>query len=250
MSNIGLQLFSIREAAGKDLLGALEKVANMGYGSVQFAGFGENSAEDVKEKLDALNLKVAGAHLPIEALENELDETLKYHETIGNRLLIIPALPPEMRTTEEDYRKTAERMNAIGEKINKDGFVLGYHNHDFEFEVFNGKTGLDLLFENTDPNYVKMELDCFWAAYTDNDPVEIIEKYGKRCVSLHIKDLTTENDQPVSTELGKGTLPLADYMNKGKEVGVEWFVVEQEDFKQDPLESAAENVDVIRKLAE
>src|SRR5690625_2402978 len=215
MGTIGLQLYSVREATGKDLLGTLEKVAAMGYESVQFAGFGDHAAEDVKEKLDELQLKVAGAHLPIEALQNDLAATLKYHETIGNRLLIIPALAPEMRTTADDYRKTAEQMNAIGEKIHQDGFVLGYHNHDFEFDLFDGKTGLDLLFENVDPKYLKMELDCFWAAYTDNDPLELIEKYGDRVVSLHIKDLTMKDGQPISTELGNGQLPLVDYMNKG-----------------------------------
>ena len=62
--------------------------------------------------------------------------------------------------------------------------------------MFDGKTGFDILFENTDENHLKMELDCYWAAYTGNDPLEIIEKYATRCVSLHIKDMKVEGDQP------------------------------------------------------
>lgn len=249
MKNVGLQLWSIREEMQKDLLGMLEKVAEMGYSAVQFAGFSDHSAADVKAKLDELELKVAGAHDQGDLLQDNLDEAMKYHEAIGNNLLIVPWLPENMRTTEDDYKRTAELLDQVGQKLAARGFKLGYHNHDFEFDVFNGKTGLDILFENTDPDHLAMELDCFWAAYTDNDPIDVIEKYKDRLVSLHIKDLTMKDDEPVSTELGTGNLPLADYMNKGLEVGVDWLVVEQEHFfTKEPLESAAENVKVMKDL--
>lgn len=247
MGNIGLQMYSIREASEKDLLGTLEKVAKMGYSGAQFAGFFDQDAEDVKAKMDEFGMTSAGAHVPIDQLENQLDETLKYHETIGNDLIIVPYLPEEMRTTADDYKRTAELFNTIGEKLHTRGFTLGYHNHDFEFDTFDGKTGFDILFENTDANHLKMELDCFWAAYTDNDPLDVIEKYADRCVSLHIKDMKAEGDQHISTELGTGTLPLADYMEKGRQVGAKWFIVEQEHFSKDPLESARENVEAIKK---
>lgn len=39
LENIGLQLWSIREEAEKDLLGTIRTVSEMGYKGVQFAGF-------------------------------------------------------------------------------------------------------------------------------------------------------------------------------------------------------------------
>ena len=241
MNNMGLQFWSIREEMEKDLLGMIEKSTEMGYTGAQFAGFFDHSAEVVKEKLDEVGIVAAGAHVQINELENNLDETLKYHKIIGNDLIIIPYLPENMRTTAEDYKRTATLLNNIGEKVHAKGFTLAYHNHDFEFEVFDGKTGLNILFENTDENYLKMELDCFWAAYTGNNPVDIIGKYGNRCVSLHIKDMKVEENQSISTELGTGTLPLADYIQIGKEHNVKWFIAEQEHFTKDPVESAAQN---------
>ena len=196
MDKIGLQFWSIREEMEKDLLGMIEKVAEMGYTGAQFAGFFDHSAEDVKAKMDEVGIRAAGAHVQINELENQLDETLKYHETIGNDLIIVPFLPENMRTTAEDYKRTAKLLNDIGRKVHAAGFSLAYHNHDFEFDVFDGKTGFDILFENTDANHLKIELDCYWAAYTGNDPLEIIEKYATRCVSLHIKDMKVEGDQP------------------------------------------------------
>ena len=248
MKNVGLQLWSIREEVEKDLLGMLEEVAEMGYKGVQFAGFFDHTAEAVKAKMDEVGIKATGAHVRIEQLENHFEETLRYHETIGNKLIIIPALPESMRTTEEDYKRTAEQMNEIGRKAHAAGFTLAYHNHDFEFDVFDGKTGFDILFENTDVDHLKMELDCFWASYTGNDPLEIIEKYAGRVVSLHIKDMKVVDNTPISTELGTGTLPLVEYIKKGEAHNVKWFIVEQEDFTGNPVESAAQNVKTISTI--
>ena len=248
MGKTGLQFWSIREEMEKDLLGMIEKVRGMGYAGAQFAGFFDHRAEDVKGKMDVVGIKAAGAHVQINELENQLDKTLKYHETIGNELIIIPYLPENMRTTSEDYKRTAALLNDIGKKMHANGFTLGYHNHDFEFDVFDGKTGLDILFENTDADNLKMELDCFWAAHTGNNPVEIIEKYAERCVSLHIKDMKVEDNQSISTELGTGTLPLEEYIQKGKEHNVKWFIVEQEHFTKDPVESAKQNAMEIRSI--
>jgi len=232
----------------KDLLGMIEKVAGMGYTGAQFAGFFNHPAEDVKAKMDEVGIKAAGAHVQIKDLENHFDETLKYHETIGNKLIIVPFLPEDMRTTAEDYKKTAALLNDIGKKMHAQGFTLGYHNHDFEFDLFDGKTGLDILFENTDADHLKMELDCFWASYTGNNPSDIIEKYANRCVSLHIKDMKVEDNQSISTELGTGTLPLVEYIRKGKEHNVNWFIVEQEHFTTDPVESARRNAKEIGSI--
>lgn len=248
MENIGLQFWSIHEAASEDLLGTLEKVAEMGYTGAQFAGFGDYSAEAVKAKMDEVGIKPAGAHVQLELLENDLENTLKYHETIGNDLIIIPFLADERRQSKEDYEKIAEIVKDLGEKLHARGFTLAYHNHDFEFEAFDGKTGFEIIFEHTDPKYLKMELDCYWAAFAEHDPLEVIEKYADRVVSLHIKDQKDGTDEPNSVELGTGILPLADYVAKGKEVGVKLFVVEQEHFTKDPLESAAENVTVLKEL--
>lgn len=247
---MGLQLYSIREAVADDLLGMLEKVSNMGYEGVQFAGFGDHSAETVKAKLTELGIKPAGAHVPIEALDNDLDNVLKYHDTIGNRTIICPFLGEDMRTTEDDYRRTAEKMDVIGRKVAQSGFELGYHNHGFEFDTFNEKTGLDILFENTDPAHLKMELDCFWASAVGYDPLTFIDKYSDRCISLHMKDLKTVDGEPVSTELGTGTLPLQDYAAKAKTYDIKWLVVEQEHFTQDPVQSAAYNIQALKKIVQ
>lgn len=249
MSRIGIQLFSLWKQAERDFLGTIQKVADLGYEGIQFAGFYHTPANQVKRVLDERGLVPAGAHVGIhQLLHEEIEKTFKFHRTIENKFIICPAIPKEMRQTADDYKKTAETLNHIGEACKKAGFVFGYHNHDFEFETVENGTGFELLFNHTDPDLVKMELDCFWAAYAGYDPLEIIRKYKNRIISLHIKDLIMVNGQKKGTEVGGGQLDFASIIKQGNEFGIEWFTVEQEEFERDPYESLSINVNTLKQL--
>ncbi|MFB5196850.1 sugar phosphate isomerase/epimerase family protein [Neobacillus sp. KR4-4] len=249
MSKIGLQFFSVWKDAEKDFLGTFQKVAGLGYEGIQFAGFYNTPAKKVKRLLDEHEMAAAGAHVGIhQLLQPGLENIFDYHQTIGNNLIICPAIPKEMRETADDYKRTAELLNKIGEACKKAGFIFGYHNHDFEFEKFGDRTGHELLFGNTEPDLVKMELDCYWARFAEYDPIEIIRKYRDRVVSLHIKDMKIVNGKKAGTEVGKGIFDYASIIKAANEYGVVWFTVEQEEFEGDPYESLAENVDTLKHL--
>jgi len=249
MSKIGLQLFSVWTDAEKDFLGTIQKVADLGYEGIQFAGFYHTPANEVKNLLEEKEIVAAGAHVGLDQLlDDELEKTFEYHRIIENNLIICPAIPKEMRLTADDYKKTAETLNQIAESCKKAGFTFGYHNHAFEFETFGRETGFELLFGHTDPDLVKIELDCYWASFVDQDPLEIIQKYKNRIVSLHIKDMKIVNGKRTGTEVGKGTLDFASIIKTGIEFGVEWFTVEQEEFEGDPYESLSINVNNLKQL--
>ena len=250
MGKMGVQLYSVHQQAGKDFLGTVEKLADLGYEGIQFfANFFGTEAKDLKRVIDDKGIVPAGSHISIEQLQGDaLERTMEYQDTIGNRLLICPALPTEMRETADDYRRTADLFNEIGEKLNQNGFRFGYHNHAFEFENMDGQTGLDLLFENSDPNLVKVELDCFWAVFAGHDPIEVINKYKDRIVSFHLIDSKEKDGQKINTEIGNGNMDLKRIIQAGKEYGVEWFSVEQEDYEKEPFESLKTDATNLRKL--
>ena len=244
MGKIAIQLYSVREETSKDFLGTLEKLANMGYQAVQFAGFFNTSATELKSFMDRVGLSAAGSHMPFETLTgNQLIDSLDYNRTIGNDLIICPILPEEYRKDEAAYYRAAEQLNEIGRVCYENGFTFAYHNHDIEFEdLGNGKTGFDILFEETDQQLVKIELDCYWASYSAIDPNQIISAYQDRIVSLHMKDMVIINGKKRSIELGKGILDIATLREAGEAAGVSWYVIEQEHFDGAPLEAAKENV--------
>ncbi|MGE8079882.1 sugar phosphate isomerase/epimerase family protein [Peribacillus loiseleuriae] len=249
MGKIGLQLYSVRESAGEDFLGTVSRVADMGYEGIQFAGFFKTPAKDLKRILNEERISTAGSHIGLDVLiGDKIQETIAYNLDIGNDLIICPFLPEESRNTSDDYQRTAEQFNKIGQICKDNGLTFAYHNHNFEFDTYDGITGFDLLFGNTDPALVKVELDCYWATYAGYDPRDIIKKYGNRVVSLHIKDMTEENGNKRSSEIGSGTLDIDGLLQVGNEYGVNWFVVEQEQFDGDPMVSAKLNIDHLTQL--
>ena len=88
--NYGIQMYSLRDITGQDLEGALKAVAEMGYKTVEFAGFFGHSAEDIAAMLKKYGLTCSGTHSGIGELLNDFEGTMKYHQTIGNKHYIIP----------------------------------------------------------------------------------------------------------------------------------------------------------------
>ncbi len=249
MSKMGLQLYSIKEEVEKDFLGTVAKAADMGYDGVQFAGFFDTTAEQVRDLLNEKGIEAAGAHIGLDQLRgDQLAETLEYNKTINNSLIICPYIPEEMRQSGDDYRKLAELLNEIGAACLQEGFTFAYHNHAFEFEKYGDKTGFEILYKNTDPAYVKMELDCFWALYAGYDPNDIIQTYGDRVVSLHIKDIKKRGNENVSTEIGNGHLDIEEIIKTSNDNLVKWFVIEQEHYELDQMESTKMNADNLKRI--
>jgi len=99
---IALQLYSVREDCAKDFEGTLKAVAEMGYEGVEFAGYYERSAENLRAILDNFGLKVAGTHIRIDALlGEELGKTVEFNRVLENKFLIVPSLPAEMLSSKK-----------------------------------------------------------------------------------------------------------------------------------------------------
>jgi sugar phosphate isomerase/epimerase len=249
MRKIGLQLYSIQSEAEKDLLGTLEKVRDMGYDSVQFAGLFGISAKEVKKVLDSTGLTVAGAHIPLDrfsgdALKRHIDEQM----VLGNDLMIMPYLTEEQRQSIDDYKRVAETLNEAAFKSKEYGVRVAYHNHDFEFYKLEGKLPFDVIYQETDPELVKMELDTYWAKYAEFEPEELLKTYKGRCVSLHLKDMTTTDDKKVSTIAGSGSLDMRGFLKLADEEQVDYCVIEQEYFEGNPLSEVEKGVQNIKAL--
>ena len=248
MAKIGLQLYSIKELTEKDFFGSLEKVAKIGYQGVEFAGFFGAPASELKKVLDDLGIVPCGSHTGIDALEEELNRVIDYNLEIGNQYIICPGLPEHMRDSYDAYLKLADKFNEIGQKCKDQGIQFGYHNHDVEFQKFNGEYGLDILLSNTQPDLVHMELDTFWVEYAGLKSVDFMKKYPKQHSSLiHIKDMKSL-DEKISTEVGNGIMDFVEIINLAKELGTKWYIVEQEEFEMPQLESIEKSLEYLNNI--
>jgi sugar phosphate isomerase/epimerase len=247
MEKIALQLYSIKELTQEDFLGTLEKVAKIGYDGVEFAGYFNTPAKELKKCLDSIGIKAAGSHINIVALKSNLAELIEYSKEIQSPYIICPYLPENMRNSVEAYKATAEIFNIIGYKCRENGIQFGHHNHEFELEKFDGEYGLDLLVKITDPENLFIELDTFWVEYSGLKSVEFIEKYKERCSILHIKDMKSLTKK-VNTEIGKGIMDFKEITSLGKKYGVKWYTVEQEAFETPQLKSIEESLAYLKGI--
>jgi sugar phosphate isomerase/epimerase len=234
---VALQMYTVRDESAKDFVQTFKRVAGIGYRAVELAGTGGFSAKDLKALLTDLNFAVAGSHVSLQQLENDLDSALDYNQELGNKNVVCPWLPEERRKSGDDYRALADTLNRAGAACVSSGMRLCYHNHAFEFETFDGQTGWDILFQATDPNLVKAEMDVYWVEYGGQSAVEYLRKYAGRVPLVHLKDMADDEKRSFA-ELGQGTLDFDAILAAGDAAGVEWYIVEQDVCQRPSLESA------------
>jgi sugar phosphate isomerase/epimerase len=228
---VSLQLYSIKDETQKDFKKAIEQVAQIGYKGVEFAGYGGLSAEEQLKLLKDNNLYSVGTHCGIQVFEEAFDAELQYSKAIGSKYIICPWAKVDTRE-EVDY--LVQVLNTAAKKAAEEGIKIGYHNHAHEFVKVDGKYALDLIAENTDENVI-LELDVFWVAYAGIDPIEYINKWGKKIELIHIKQI---DENKGNVDVGEGIIDMKQVKDAAK--FATFFVVEHEEFDK-PVWDAVRN---------
>lgn len=242
---VALQLYTLRDYDKEDFAAKLKKVREAGYDGVEFAGFDNIDAEEMKATLDNLQLAVMGSHTRIEELLTNLDEVIAYNQVIGSAYIVIPYY--EM-TSEEHVQTLIGIVKEIGPKIKAAGMDLLYHNHYHEFiNDFGDKPILETLREATTEEELNFEIDMFWTTHAGRKPVEVMDQYGSRCKTVHLKDMVNLEDKEM-TELGTGILDLSGIVAKAKSSNYEWVVVEQDRIKIDGYDSVKQSLDSVKAV--
>ncbi len=248
MNNIGLQMYSLNKYTEKDFLGSLKKVSEMGFKAVEFAGFFNIKAKELKKYLKDLNMVPCGSHNSLEQLNEEFSKLIEYNLELGNKYIYCPSLPEHLTKDEYGWKKVAEIFNEIGTKCKDKGIEFGYHNHAFEFKKFNGLSGYDILVNNTQPDLVKLEIDTFWVEYAGVNPIELMEKYKDRLSLLHLKEMKDKKSR-IDTSTGYGISDTEGIIAKAKEIGIKYIIIEQEHFDSDNhFDEIEKGFNYIRKI--
>lgn len=248
MTQVGLQLYTVRDHLEKDFEGTLRKVAELGYKGVEFAGYYGRTVEQVQEILQETGLTAIGAHTPYNRLKEALEEELAFNKTIGSRYIIVPYLAEEDRNR---WPEIIEDLKTFGERCKAEGLVLCYHNHDFELTLqHDGKPVLDAIYEQVPESLLQVELDTCWVAFAGANPLEYIATYQGRLPLVHWKDLIKKADgSPETVELGKGEIAITAIGDAAVAAGAEWLIVEQDYCAGDSLDSIKTSMEWVRAYA-
>jgi sugar phosphate isomerase/epimerase len=246
---IALQLHSVRENCARDLPGTLAAVADMGYEGVEFAGYYGRSADELREMLDNVGLRAAGTHISVDALlGDELQRTIKFNRILGNRFLIVPWLPEEMRSSKMEWLRTARLMNNIAKKLKPERLRVGYHNHAIEFQPIDGAMPWDIFFGAANPDVV-MQLDtgnAMRGGISAEGILDIIKRYHGRAATVHLKEFSSKNEQAL---LGDGEVKWREFLSLCETIGgTEWYIVEQESCVFPPIECVRRCLENLRKM--
>lgn len=238
---VSVQLWSVKDAVKSDFEGTLNKLADMGFSGVEFAGeFGKYQEDPtaLKSFLDGIGLQVSGAHIPFEKLNSEnFSATTRFYRALGCDTLIIPF---DKRAFDDDQvDNLIADLNRLSTQLAPLGMKIGYHNHAQEFGVHKNSTFWDYIAKNTNENVV-MQQDVGWTTYAGKDPIEYVKRYPGRTLTTHYKVELPEGTQGKLPLIGQDTIDWANLIDANIKVGgTKWLVVEQEAYPNGltPLEA-------------
>jgi sugar phosphate isomerase/epimerase len=240
---VGVQLYSVREQAAKDLPSVLEAIGKMGYKGVEFAGYygWDSKPQELRRLLDGNGLKCCGTHTAIETVTGDaLKAAADLHHILGNKFLIVPSLQVEGA---QGWVEMAKRFNEIAAKAKALGMRVGYHAHAGDFDKLGALTSWEIFFDKTNKDVV-MQLDTGNCMQGGGDPIALLKKYPGRSTTVHIKEF----GGPENAVIGQGVMPWAQVFQVCETTaGTEWYIVEHET-GPDPIGNIKGCLDGLRKM--
>ncbi|MBX2886636.1 MAG: sugar phosphate isomerase/epimerase [Granulosicoccus sp.] len=205
--NYSFQLYSARNfTPWKE---AYKTIANAGYKEVEGFGGVYTDAMATRALLDEAGLSMPSGHFSIDALENQLSDSLKTASDLGFKTIYCPYLEQEDRPSNAaDWKAFGKRLSDVGKRVNEGGFRFGWHNHDFEFIACDDGSIPMRSILNAAPD-IEWEIDVAWIVRAGSDPSTWIDEYGSRISAVHIKDIAANDenqDEDGWADIGHGTL--------------------------------------------
>lgn len=260
-SEIGLQLYTVRQEMESDLVKTLNQVKSIGFSHVEGASYANRkfyglSRQDFLNILEDSGLKMYSNHISFGSPDHKdsydmlhnWEQVCEDAAFVGQKMIVCPILPKSQRASIDTFKQAAGVLNRCGETAQAHGLKMCYHNHAFEFEPMDGNLPFDILAQETDPSFVHFELDIYWTHKAGMDTTKLIETYAGRFPLFHIKDMADTPDKPF-TEVGTGVIDWKQIFKLSQKAGLEYFYVEQDDMiKYAPFESVKISFDHLKSM--
>lgn len=238
---IAVQVYSVRDGIkdSKTLLKALEKIKEIGYDGVEFAGYFDTDAKKIKKKLDELGLECVGGHIGLENFEKEnLEKTIEFQNTLGVKAIGVGGAP---HRTMVECEKTGKTLgNAKKYAMEKYGITTYYHNHCEEFKPLrNKKLPIDVI-----GSYTDLEIDTYWSFYAGVDNSKFLLDHKDNIILLHVKDGIDGHPKA----LGEGNCDIKAVVKAAKKMKLPWLVVENDDPEPNGFEDIARSLKYLKSI--
>ncbi len=256
----GLQLYSLRDVIKSDPKGVMKKVAEFGYQEVETFDYdnGKLFGLTLKEFADytkSLGISITSGHYKLGKTKTEIKGTLLNEweravadaKEIGQKYMVLAFLEPDEHKSLDDYKMVCEAVNKGAEMCKKYDIRMSYHNHEFEFEEFEGQVAYDFMLKELDPKLVSIELDLYWITRANHDPLDYFAKYPGRFEQWHVKDMD-KTDMKKQVDVGTGRIDFKSIFAKASQAGMKHFYIEQEQYPSSSLESVKNSILNLKKV--
>jgi sugar phosphate isomerase/epimerase len=207
MTELSVQLYTVRQALAEDYDQTLAKLADFGFTAVEPFKL-DDFAEELRRGLPAHGLSAPTAHVGL--LSGDQDAIFDLATELGIGTVIEPHVDRARWQAADDVVEIATEINAVAAKAAERGLRIGYHNHHFELEsMIDGRHALEVFADHLAPEVV-LEVDTYWAYAGGADVPALLRRLGERVVALHIKDGDGTLDTKKQVPVGSGVIPIAD----------------------------------------
>jgi sugar phosphate isomerase/epimerase len=240
IEQVAVQLYTLRDqlTTPEDYQESLQKVADIGYKSVQVSGPRPISESHIAALCAEKGLVINSSHEDSELILKNPEKVVENLEAFGCRYTAYP-YPKDIDFSSRDSVKALiEGLDASGKVLADAGKVLTYHNHALELEMLDGMPILEIIYGQTDPRYLQGEIDTYWIHAGGSSPQAWCARLRDRLPLLHIKDYAIADDgKPRFAEIGQGELDFQTIIATAEASGCQWFIVEQDTCPGDPFVS-------------
>jgi sugar phosphate isomerase/epimerase len=203
----------------------------------------------LKEIADREGLSICATHISFESMRNNIEGVIADHKLWNCKYVGVGGLPHENRGSKQGFVDFAKEASKIARKLADNGLQFIYHNHNFEFRKFGGMTGLEILYNECDRSVFDFEIDTYWVQAGASDPTAWIRKVGGNMKVVHLKDMAiNDKSEQIMAEVGEGNLNWPAIIDACKDIGVEWYVVEQDTCQRDPFESLKISLENLHRM--
>src|SRR6266576_2745930 len=247
---IGLELYSVRGELEKDPQATVRAVAAMGYQVVEFYApyfdWTESQTKQMRKLLDDLGIRCLSTHNHEEFLSaDKLSRARDMNLILGSKYIVQSSTGE--KTTLDQWKPVADRLNAVAEQLEPAGLKVGYHNHQPEFTPVDGQRPIEILAKNTKAS-VMLQLDVGTCLEAASDPVAWIRANPGRIRSIHCKEWSPDPGMGYTVLFGEGAADWKNIFAAAEGAGgVEYYLVEQEGSRFSELETARRCLRVFRE---
>ncbi len=233
----GLQLYTLRDQIPQKPEYWFRRIREVGFTHVEGAGLYDMTPRVFRRHLDQAGLKCDGMHFTYSLIDQQFSQTVDTAHTLGLEYVICSWVDLQQRRDLQGWKRVSETFNQWAGRLKQQGLKFGYHNHDFEWELFHGEPAMQTLLDNTEPGLVDIEMDVFWVKRGGQDPVTWLKRYPHRFRLLHLKDMRrgtpagdfwVGNDDENCVPLGKGTMDVKGILRQAVANGITHAYLEDE----------------------